>query len=1182
MRLDNYSVAPFESLDAFDPVQRDADAPRHGASEAPAPEPVIAEETPSRLLAEMARQPPVFVLLPEPGPMRRLPRLVDGDRWPLRQREPEGRFERFERFERDGGQDGELPSHTPASVAEVPVPAPPPAPAPPSASEPASVEAAPAPAPVEAVAPIEAPPPAAAPTPPAANTGTVALPLGPAVNPDWLNQREAALKGVRAEFEAAREAARQAPPADVAQAIGSGWVAAQTDHDGNPVNGAVFVPDTAAAAAAPESVPAWMLREGMGAPAPQGQWLSFDEGTYEQAYRERLAERPEASAPLNKLAELYGQPVQQLLGTQPGLWALGTQDHAINAGPPPQPGVAMGDAASLGQLDLYLADPFLTQLRTQLGGAPAAPTSSLALEQQRLYGTERVAELTQLSQAMAAVRQTHAAAMQAARDGGGTGWIEVPLQFGTDPETGWPTGIYQTVGDGEILRDASGAPVLATQRVFDEAAFTNAWLAQGGLAQEAFARFYGQAHSQITLQQDNSESGGPPRWVSQPGLDNPHAALGDSGVWDGDLVALDLNRAPKLNNDAGVGFDPQLGWVTSRDNLYEHRNWFERAMPVVMVAFVSWATAGAASAAGWGAVGSAAAAGAAASFAGGVINGNLSLKGVLIGAVSGALTAGLTPGLTNTLKDAGLGAAAGVAARMTVQGGIQALLGGKFKDGAIAGFASGLADLTSANVGESIDKAVKAGTMSATEAMAARTFNTMLSSAIRAAGTPGDPAQAFAQDWLGSLMQEQLPAPAPAPTMPDPDGVQAFPLPGPGDVEVRPLPPAGPLFDDEGNLMPGAVDANASVVDQAGQIYEGLLAQGLTQEDAADLASDYLAQHASAPASDAAAQAAWAAMTPEQRELHLQDVQQQIEFQLRSQEINDASIQDPADLLISTGGGGARGAARGGIGSGGFEMVRNGDWDAKLNLASDPFGLLGEVANLQGDLAKLQRIQIEDRIQTMRQGMEALGVKGLPEGFVAGLDGSRDYQSTVDRLQGAYEDHVRNQRLRAAWGDDYANVRIGRSGMTVLEFEKKVLDLQQRAADAAYKEAVAKIASGELPLKNNDFALTAGTYMDAQVRAQLRFMGRGEGIPDSSSSVLWAVNRRITDGQQVGIPDNRIGANFYADTSLSRKQPSSEQLQRWNNIRSGSFLIVRPTELGGSYAIPKVLIPDPKTLPPKH
>jgi hypothetical protein len=1010
--------------------------------------------------------------------------------------------------------------------------------------------------------------------------------LGPAVSPDWLNQREAALNGVRAEFEAAREAARRAPPADVASAAGSGWVPAPTDHDGNPINGAVFVPDAAAAAAAPEFVPAWVLREGGGAPAPQGQWLSFDDGAYEQAYRERLAARPEASAPLTQLAALYGQPVQQLLGAQPGLWALATQDHAINAGAPPQPGVAMGDAAGLGQLDLYLADPFITQLREQLGGTPAAPTSGLALEQQRLYGAERAAELTQLSQAMTAVRQAHAAAMQAARDGGGIGWVDVPMQFGTDPETGWPTGVYATISDGEnaeILRDAQGVPVLATQRVFDEALFTNAWLAEGassgGLAQEAFARFYGQAHSHIALQQDNSESGGPPRWVSQPGLDNPHVSLGDSGVLNGDLIALDLNHAPRLNNDAAVGFDPQLGWVTSSENIYEHRSWLDKAMPIVMVAFVSWATAGAATAAGWGAIGSAAAAGAAASFAGGVINGNLSLKGVLIGAVSGALTAGLTPGLTNTLKDAGLGAAAGVAARMTVQGGIQALLGGKFKDGAIAGFASGLAELTNANIGENIRKAVDAGTLSAAEALTARTFNTMLSSAIRAAGSPGDPAHAFAQEWLATVMQEHLPAPA---VQPDPDGVQTFPVPDPGDVETGPLPAAGPIFDDDGNLMPGAVDPGAPVVDQAGQIYEGLLAQGLTQEEAADMAADYLAQHAAAPQPDAAAQAAWAQLTPAQREARMQDVEREIEFQLRSREINDAAIQDPADLAVNTGGGGTRGPARGGLGSGGFEMVRNGDWDAKLNLASDPFGLMGEMANLQGDLAKLQRIQIEGRIQTMREGMAALGVKGLPQDYVLGLDGGRDYQSTVERLQGAYENHVRDQRLRAAWGDDYANLRIGRSQMTVVDFEKKVLDLQQRATDAAYKEAVAKIASGELPLKNNDFALTAGAYVDTQVRAQLRFMGRAEGLPDSSSSVLWAVNRRITDGQQIGIPDNRLGSNIYADTSLTRKQPGSEQLQRWNDIRSGTFLIVRPTELGGSYAIPKVLIPDPKLPPRKH
>jgi hypothetical protein len=871
--------------------------------------------------------------------------------------------------------------------------------------------------------------------------------------------------------------------------------------------------------------------------------------------------------------------VQQLLGARPELWALATQDHAINAGAPPQPGVAMGDARTLGQLDLYLADPFITRLRTELGGTPAAPTGGLALEQQRLHGAERYADLTQLSQAMAAVRQTHAAAMQAARDGGGTGWIDVPLQFGTDPETGWPTGVYQTVERGdssEIVRDANGMPVLATQRVFDEAAFTNAWLDQGGLAQEAFARFYGRAHSQIVLQHDQSESGGPSRWVSQPSLDNPAVGLdGWRGVHDGEFVSLDLNHAPRLNNDGAIGFDPQLGWVTPSGNIYEKRSFLDKALPIVVVAFTAWVTAGATTGMGW--VGGAIT-GAATSTVSGLVNGNLSLKGVLIGAVSGALTASLTPGLTNTLKDAGMGAASGIAARMTVQGGIQALLGGKFKDGAIAGFASGLAELTSANIGDSIKQAVEAGTMTTAEALAARTFNTMLSSAIRAAGSPDDSAHAFAQEWLGALMQEHLPAPV-APPTPDPEGVQTFPVPDPGEVEVRPLPPTAVLFDDDGNLMPGAVDPDASALDQAGQIYEGLLAQGLTQEEAADMAADYLEQQAAAPQLDAAAQAAWAAMTPQQREARMQDVQREIEFQLLSQEINDASIQDPSELAVNTGGG-TRGPVRGGLGNGGFEMVRNGDWDAKLNLASDPIGLIGEVANLKNDLAKLQRVQI-DRIQTMRQGMAALGVKDLPQDFVLGLDGSRDYQSTVDRLQGAYENHVRDQRLRAAWGDDYANLRIGRSKMTVLEFEKNVLDLQQRATDAAYAEAVAKIASGELKLKSNDFALTAGTYVDTQVRAQLRFMGRAEGLPDSSASILWAVNRRITDGQQIGIPDNRLGTNIFADTSLSRKQPGTEQLQRWNAIRSGSFLIMRPTELGGSYAIPKVQIPDPKAPPRK-
>lgn len=762
MRLDNYSVAAYEALE---PMEGEGAAPGFGTPGETAHAEPQAEQAPSQLLAELARRPPAYTQVPEP-PLRRLPRL--GDERGATRSEPQ------ERFQPGDGESGRLPNPLAPRAVSAPVTASP-------------VVAAPAPvspAPV-AIAPAAATPPA-----------SVALPLGAAVNPEWLNQREAALKAVRNDFETAREAARDAPPADVASAAGTGWVPAPTDGDGNPVNGAVFVPD--AAVATPESVPAWQLREGVILPAPAGQWLSFDDGAYEQVYRERLAARPEASAPLAKLARLYDQPVQSLLAGHPDLWTLATQDHALNAGPPPHAGVAMGDAASLGQLDLYLADPLVTRLRTELGGSVAAPTSAVALEQQRLHGAARYAELTQFSQAMATVRQTHAAAMQAAKDSGGTGWIEVPMQFGTDPETGWPTGVYATVGDGEIQRDANGVPVLARQRVFDEAVFTNAWLSQGGLAQEAFARFYGGAHSQIVLRPDTTQNAGQPTWVSQASLDNPRVRLGDGGVQDGELFALDLGNPRRLNNDAAVSFDPELGWVTPSANLYQHRSFFDKAMPIAMVAFVSWMTAGAASAANWGYVGSAAAAGAAASFTSGAIHGNLSLKGVLIGAVSGALTAGLTPELTGVLKDAGMGAAAGVAARMTVQGGIQALLGGKFKDGAIAGFASGLAELTGESIKTRIDEAVKAGTMTTAEAFAARSFNTVLGSAIRAAGSPGDPAHAFAQDWLGSLMQNNLPAPpraAPAPANGDGDGVQTFPVPAPGPVEVTPLPGSPPPMD---------------------------------------------------------------------------------------------------------------------------------------------------------------------------------------------------------------------------------------------------------------------------------------------------------------------------------------------------------------------------------------------------
>lgn len=94
----------------------------------------------------------------------------------------------------------------------------------------------------------------------------------------------------------------------------------------------------------------------------------------------------------------------------------------------------------------------------------------------------------------------------------------------------------------------------------------------------------------------------------------------------------------------------------------------------------------------------------------------------------------------------------------------------------------------------------------------------------------------------------------------------------------------------------------------------------------------------------------------------------------------------------------------------------------------------------------------------------------------------------------------------------------------------------------------------------------------------MRDFARAEGVNDSSMSNVWAINRRIKNEFEIGIPDNRLGYNLYADTTLARKNAYTPQIMKWNEIRPGNFLIIRPTEMGGSYAIPRGAIPQFKPI----
>jgi hypothetical protein len=176
--------------------------------------------------------------------------------------------------------------------------------------------------------------------------------------------------------------------------------------------------------------------------------------------------------------------------------------------------------------------------------------------------------------------------------------------------------------------------------------------------------------------------------------------------------------------------------------------------------------------------------------------------------------------------------------------------------------------------------------------------------------------------------------------------------------------------------------------------------------------------------------------TPVELALRRAEVERELLLEIAGEEARDASLTPAQQLLM---GGPARSGSRGGST---LELVRNGNWDAALNIGADPLGLLGDLPGLQSDLSRLSRANAEARIDQMRQAMMDAGVKALPSGYrqawVSGSDGVgrtvNDYAGTVEQLRTVYEGHVRDQRLRETWGDDHPNVRLGKSRMTVTEF----------------------------------------------------------------------------------------------------------------------------------------------------
>jgi hypothetical protein len=190
------------------------------------------------------------------------------------------------------------------------------------------------------------------------------------------------------------------------------------------------------------------------------------------------------------------------------------------------------------------------------------------------------------------------------------------------------------------------------------------------------------------------------------------------------------------------------------------------------------------------------------------------------------------------------GTVGGFVSNFTINTAVQALMRGKITDQMLlTNLASAAGGTLAANLESGIDKAFKAGEMTAGEAFAARGFAKVLISAVKALGDPDDPNYGFASAFINDLM--------PAPEQNQANG-----------------PVTQTAFDDDGNLMPGIVNPQASPDQQRTQLANQLRNQGMSLAVAHLMAQQALggdvAPPSSAPTPTANAPAGTSS-TPDQR-----------------------------------------------------------------------------------------------------------------------------------------------------------------------------------------------------------------------------------------------------------------------------------------------------------------------------
>ncbi len=816
-------------------------------------------------------------------------------------------------------------------------------------------------------------------------------------------------------------------------------------------------------------------------------------------------------------------------GTPPGLNALNELAQpaiveliVVNAAPAAATAAAPAAAptatpAEIATLELFLADPLNRELVRVHGGALSVlDNGEVTQGQVARYGADLTARLSQLAQANTAVRKLYLEAMdEAARSlgPGAPGAVFVPGGF--------------SGGDGDFVADGWR---------FDPVAFTQAY-AEGGtqqaapLAQRAFAGLYGSdalvAWERRQGGRDNPVISGytlagsfelsVPTLTALDGHPNRERIGWTNASLNPDsheLRPLSMHAPPELHHPQAVWFDATLGWVTPGDNVVVRADFVDKAIPVVVAIAAAWAVGpyAAQMGASAGATGGSFVAGAVKA---GVIaaasstamqiagTGSLDFGQLVKTTLSGALTGGLVQGLgiAQNLGSASFSTRVmAMTAQPTVQGAIQEVMGGRFRDGFTSGMASGLAAEITQALGEGLGQAGLSPMQQGVATMLTRATG----SAIRALASSDDAQQSFALDFLGSLVGSGLDEAQTWTGTRDQSAAETVRLARSGTPKA-----ANPTSASNFALLPGLAEAGTSAT--------GLRLSPAAAAEFQTALQDGIDRAAADPNFDPST------YTPQRLAQLLAQAGDQSSYSGST-----GLAEGEPDLLAGPGGPRPMGSSTTGPGlQFNINQRVNTVFEALGNApVGDAFGVIPEAyrdIKLLGPLMQDSRLRGE--IERMRTTLGQSGFDVTPEklGAVPGIDASGRISYDPVDLADRYANAIRLLELKrqGVVELDMTNFRVTSVGTSRIAPEVLVRNVEERYQAAfamGIDEAEQTLAAGERLRYPMDMPqqLQVGLFADNAAKNVVRDYLRNMGVPEGPGQIV-ALNRWAYDQQGSGL-----------------------------------------------------------------